>query len=220
MIISKRYQKAAREALRKGELVVMPSDTIYGIFADARNKRAVEKLYAVRKRNPAKPVLILAGRKADASVFFKKKPSKQEERILSTVWPGPVTVVLGNPEPRYRYLHRGSGGLAVRIPASPTLRAFLRKTGPLAAPSANREGEVPAEEITDAIRTFGEAVAVYGDGGKRKSKPSTIIRITDAGCEILREGQGKIPRSLRSRYTGRNGYPGSREKMERKNRHR
>ena len=177
-------------SLRAGKLAVIPTDTLYGIVCSARDKEAVEKLYRIRGRHETKPCIILI---ADISGLeeFGITLSEADEKALSQVWPGKVSVAFDcafeNAE-EWNYLHRGTKALAFRIPDDEELRTLLRNTGPLSAPSANPEGKSPAHTVAEAKSYFGDQVVIYVDGGYRDSFPSTVARLHNGVWEVLREG--------------------------------
>ncbi len=166
----------------------MPTDTIYGIVGSAFHRKAVERLYRVRHRDIKKPLIVLIGSLADLERFGVH----YDAGFLGSVWPGPASVILRCPLKKFSYLHRGTKTIAFRLPDSEILRSFLRKTGPLAAPSANTEGDPPAITIRQAQKYFGDKVDFYVDGGMRRGKPSTLISINRGRINVLRRGSGKL----------------------------
>lgn len=162
--------------LSAGGVAVIPTDTIYGIVARAEDKHAVERLYAIRKRNPQKACLILIADMEDLERFGITL-SKQEEDALAPLWPGPHTVIIPNENPVWAHIARGTGALAFRLPAKEGLRELIRATGPLIAPSANPEGLPPARTITEAQAYFGDDVSCYVDQGELGGNPSTLWRL-------------------------------------------
>lgn len=173
--------------IKNGGVVVMPTDTIYGIVASALLPKAVEKVFYLRKRDSHKPVIILIADFSDLEQFSITIDG-QLRKFLSTVWPGAVSVVLPTEITGFTHLHRGTRTLAFRLPNNDSLRAFLRQSGPLIVPSANLAGEPPATTIEDAKKYFGDAVDLYIDGGKRENNPSTLAKWTPDGIAILRQG--------------------------------
>lgn len=162
----------ATSALNKSGIAVIPTDTLYGVVAKARDRKAVARLFALRRTIPEKPFIILISELRDLCLFGVYVSTEQRV-FLDRVWPGPVSVVLPCPSEKYEYLHQGVGTLAFRLPKSKRLQTFLREIGPLVAPSANPEGEKPAETIGEAKKYFGDRVDVYMSAGKRiKGKPS------------------------------------------------
>lgn len=184
-------EKIIAAILNENGVGILPTDTLYGIVGSAFSKDAVEKIYKLRKRNKSKPMIILVGSLSDLKKFDIELERNQQE-ILKKYWPGKVSVVFECDSEKLDYLHRGKNSLAFRLPDEKWLREFLKKTGPIVAPSANFEGEKPAETIEQAKKYFGDKVDFYVDFGKLKSKPSTIISLTDHAVELIREGAVKI----------------------------
>jgi L-threonylcarbamoyladenylate synthase len=189
--ISPRAAGLAAAILVAGGVGVLPTDTIYGIVGSALEKKTVERIYRLRERNAKKPMIILIGSLADLKLFGVVL-GKKERALARRVWPGKVSVVMPCPSVKFSYLHRGTKTLAFRMPEPAWLRALLKKTGPLVAPSANTEGESPAKTIAEAKRYFGTDVEFYANAGTRVSQPSTIIKIDNGGLVVLREGAVKI----------------------------
>ncbi|MDP3733556.1 MAG: L-threonylcarbamoyladenylate synthase [Candidatus Daviesbacteria bacterium] len=164
--------------LKKGEIGVMPTDTIYGIVGSALDPQTVEKIYQLRRRSKNKPFIILISSINDLKKFDIKL-TKEQEVFLQKIWPNPVSVIL------YR--------LAFRMPKNKKLLVLLREVGPLVAPSANIEGKPPAQNIAQAKKYFGTSVTFYIDGGNIITEPSTLIELKDNGSfNILRQGNFKI----------------------------
>ncbi len=179
-----------------GKITVIPTDTIYGIVGSALNPQTVEKIYQIRKRAKDKPFIILISSLDDLKKFDIKLNIHQR-KFLQKNWPNPLSVVLPCPSEKFKYLHRGAFSLAFRMPKDINLLGILKKVGPMVAPSANFEGGEPAETISEAKTNFKDAVSVYVDGGKIKSKPSTIIQLNDNGSwKILRYGKYGRGRSI------------------------
>lgn len=183
-------QPDAIEILKNVGIVVMPSDTIFGIFALALNPEAVEKLYQIKGRKPTKPFIILISTLDDLNKFGIQ-PSETELSIFKEYWPGMVSIVLPCSDSHLEYLHRGSEGLAFRLPDDQRLIDIIKETGPLVAPSANPEGEVPAKNIDEAKNYFGDKVNLYLDG-PTKEIPSTLIAVENGKINIIRQGAVEI----------------------------
>ena len=177
--------------LKKGGVGVFPTDTIYGLVGSALSKTAIERIYRLKKRSPKKPMIILIGSKRNLKLF-KIKLSRETEKLLKKNWPGKVIVILPCPLRKFFYLHRGTKKLAFRLPKKEWLRSLLKKTGPLAAPSANPESLPPAETIKKAKEYFAGDVDFYTGGGKLTSLPSTLIEIEKEKITIKRKGAAKI----------------------------
>jgi len=177
--------------LNSGKIGVIPTDTIYGIVGSALNPVVVEKIYQLRRRAVDKPMIILISSLDDLEKFDVKLTDKQKE-FLQKNWPNPLSVILPCKCEKFKYLHRGTNSLAFRMPKDKKLLEMLRQTGPLVAPSANFEGEKPAETVEEAKKYFADQAAFYVKG-KIKSKPSTIIKLDEEGkVDILRESRLRI----------------------------
>lgn len=193
-VLNKSEWNKAVSYLKNGELVVMPTDTIFGIVALAENRRAVEKVYKARGRNPKKPCIILCSSVSDLTKL-KIKIKKPIRDLLIKIWPNPVSVIFSCPDSSMKYLHRGTKTLAIRIPKNKKLRELIKKTGPLIAPSANPEGDSPAKNIEEAWYYFGDKVDVYIKG-KANKKQSTLISLVDGKFKMIREGAWRVPNNL------------------------
>jgi L-threonylcarbamoyladenylate synthase len=184
-------RKQIIEILKTGGIGVMPTDTLYGLVGQALSREAVERIYKARKRSPDKPLIILISTPEDLELFgipIDKGPGRVAQRF----WPGKVSVIVSCDKPEFEYLHRGTKTLAFRLPEKKELVELLTETGPLVAPSANLEGEMPSLTIEEAKRYFRESVDFYVDEGLIQSEPSSIIQVTGHKILIIREGAEKI----------------------------
>ncbi len=174
------------KVLKKEGVAVMPTDTLYGIVGRAEDKDVVERIYRVRKRNPAKPCIVLVGDINEIHKFGIPLSLEQEEEIEK--YKEPTSFILDCSLERFEYLHRGTETLAFRIPRQIELKNLLKETGPLVAPSANPEGLTPAQNIVEAKKYFGDLVDLYIDGGEIKGKASKVVKLhKDGSVTILRE---------------------------------
>lgn len=182
--------------LRHGGIAVIPTDTMYGIVARARDRNAVTRLYELRRVTPKKPFIILIDsilRLREFGIIL----NAEQKAFLNRVWPGKVSVVLPCAQEAFAYLHRGTKTLAFRLPKNTSLVTLLRKTGPLVAPSANPEGEKPAETIAEAKHYFGDTVDVYAPASLRRGKPSTLVSLLSPVPKVLRRGSVRMSRYLK-----------------------
>ena len=180
--------EATVDAVRRGEVVVIPTDTVYGIGADAFDPSAVAAVLAAkgRGREMPPPVLIPDERTVDGLARGVPDWARQ---LMEALWPGPLTLVLWAQPSLYWDLGDTAGTVALRIPDDEIALAVLRETGPLAVTSANRSGEPAATSVTAAAVQLGPSVELYLDGGERISRePSTIIDATGEHPVILRLG--------------------------------
>lgn len=171
--------------IQSGWVGVIPTDTIYGLVARATNKDAVKRVYDVKSRSVHKPFIILIAEIADLGKFNVSLPIELLSQV-SDYWPGPNSLILECDDPKYEYLTRGTETLAFRLPNNNALREFIRKTGPLVAPSANPEGREPAKDINTAIKYFGNKIDFYVDGGKLVGRPSNLVDFSNGSAVKLR----------------------------------
>lgn len=177
--------------IKSGKIGVIPTDTIYGIVGSALNPKTVEEIYILRKRSANKPMIILIASISDLEKFNIKLTNYQKE-FLEKNWPNPLSVVLLCNDEKFKYLHRSTNTLAFRMPNNKNLLEVLKKTGPLVSPSANFEGEKPAENIQQARDFFEDKIFFYIDGGIIQSPPSTLIELNEDSVKILRQGAFKV----------------------------
>lgn len=177
--------------LRSGGVGVLATDTIYGIVGSAFSKKAVLRIYRLRKRNRKKPMIILVSSLDDLNSFGIKL-TVGVKRLLMNLWPGKVSVVLPCRSKRFSYLHRGTGTLAFRLPKPKWLRSLVKRTGPLVAPSANLEGLAPARTVKEAKKYFGRKVDFYVKKDKLASLPSTLIAFKKGKVVVVRSGAVKV----------------------------
>lgn len=177
--------------LNEGGVVILPSDTLYGVMARAADQTAVERVYRLRGRAPDKPCIVLAAglwQLTDTSLW-----SPTHKRLAKSHWPGALSLVTPVSDLTPAYLHRGTYTLAYRIPAYPQLRRLLEATGPLIAPSANPEGQPPATTTYEAKTYFGDTVDGYLDIGPLTGhRPSTVVTVINDKPHILRPGAVRI----------------------------
>ena len=179
---------AAVTALQSGELVVLPTDTVYGIAADAFSPMAVNLLLAAKGRGRDLPVPVLVGswRTLDGLV---DELGPLARRMVEAFWPGPLTLVVRAAPSLAWDLGETRGTVAVRMPQQPVALDILTQTGPLAVSSANRSGLPPAVEAGEAERQLGASVRVYLDAGPLGDPvPSTIVDLTGDHARVLRVG--------------------------------
>lgn len=181
---------AAAEALRAGGVIVMPTDTLYGIGADATNEAAVAHVFEVKGRGDDKPLLVLA---PDLATVERDVTLSSTARILADrFWPGPLTLIANRrPDARLaRGLNPAGSSIGLRVPNRVETLSLLRSLGrPITAPSANRTGVAPARTASEALHTLGALVDLVLDGGEsREVQPSTIIDCTGMRPRLVREG--------------------------------
>lgn len=176
------------KTLKKNGVVIMPTDTMYGIVGRAENISTVERIYKIRKRSPKKPCIVLIGDINELEKFGINISDIHNFNLCVQAKSDPVSVILYCPNESFAYIHRGTRNIAFRLPSSKSLQDLLMTTGPLIAPSANIEGQPPAQNIREARSYFGDKVDLYIDGGDVSGKASKVIRLqSDGSISILRE---------------------------------
>lgn len=186
--------RVARQALKRGELVVLPTDTVYGVAADAFSAEAVQALLDAKGRGRTSPPPVLIPNTDTLGALAAEVPAAVHV-LAETFWPGPLTIILkANPSLSWD-LGETSGTVALRIPNDTLALELLQETGPLAVSSANTSGEPAATTARAAQEMLGDAVAVYLENGPSQGDgaASTILdasKLTDDGgvARILRAG--------------------------------
>jgi len=173
--------KEVGKELKSGKIGVIPTDTLYGIVCSAFDKKSIEKMYELRKRDLKKPMIVLISSLKDLKLF----KAEIDKKTAGKYWPGKVSIII--PVKKFEYLHRGKKSLAFRIPDDENLIKILKISGPIVAPSANIEGKEPAATIEEAKKYFGEKINFYLGAGKLKSKPSKIISLLKGKVEVVRK---------------------------------
>jgi len=178
----------AAAVLRRGELVVLPTDTVYGVAADAFNPAAIGALLAAKGRGRDMPVPVLVSNQQMLDALVDTIPDAARG-LVDAFWPGALTLVLRHTAHLAWDLGDSLGTVAVRMPADDLALDLIATTGPLGVSSANRSGHPPATTMLDARLQLGAAVSVYLDGGPRAEPvPSTIVDLTAETPRILRVG--------------------------------
>lgn len=179
---------AARTTLKSGRLAVIPTDTVYGLAADAFDSGAVADLLAAKRRGRDMPVPVLVGswNTIDGLVF---SVSQQARDLIRAFWPGGLSLVVQQAPSLAWDLGDARGTVMLRMPLHPVALELLREVGPLAVSSANVSGQPAATTVQEARDQLGELVGVYLDGGPADhGVPSTIVDLTADSPRILREG--------------------------------
>jgi L-threonylcarbamoyladenylate synthase len=188
--------RAAVSALRAGQLVVLPTDTVYGVGADAFTPRAVAALLAAKGRDRTMPVPVLVSSIRMLDGVSSGLPGSARA-LVEAFWPGPLTIVVHHPPHLAWDLGEAAGTVALRMPLHSLALELIGETGPLAVSSANRSGHPPALTAAGAEAELGESVAVYLDAGPaERAVPSTIIDLTSGSPRLLRAGALAVPRLL------------------------
>jgi L-threonylcarbamoyladenylate synthase len=170
---------AAERALRAEQVVVLPTDTVYGLAAAAGSAHAVEQLYVLKGRPQSVPIALLVAARDQVAQLAGPIPP-EAERLMDAFWPGPLTVVLSRLD--------GDGTVGVRCPDRDFVRSLAARAGPLAVTSANRHGDDTPTTASDAARSLSGEVALVIDGGPCLGAASTVVDGMDPSLPVLREG--------------------------------
>ncbi|MFM2410342.1 MAG: hypothetical protein RL481_1170 [Pseudomonadota bacterium] len=181
---------AAMELLRSGQIVAIPTETVYGLAADASNADAVAKIYAAKGRPDFNPLIVHVADQSAAENLADFSP--MADQLAQAFWPGPLTLVLPLRADAdiAGAVTAGLPTIALRCPAHPVMQALLKKTGlNLAAPSANKSGGISPTRAEHVLAGLGGAVPMILDGGPCSAGlESTIVAVRDNGWQILRPG--------------------------------
>ena len=180
----------AAEVLRAGGVIVYPTETLYGLGADALNPEAVRRVFEIKKRPPDRAVTVILGSESMLDQVVSSVPPVAR-RLMDVFWPGPLTLVLPAREGLPELLLAGGSTIGVRVPGDFLCRALASKLGrPITATSANISGEPDLFHPEDLERVLGQQVDLLIDAGPARSRvPSTVVLVTEAGGRVLREGR-------------------------------
>lgn len=181
--------QAAVAALRRGECIGLPTETVYGLAADARNPQAVARIFALKKRPAEHPVIVHLPRAARLSEYAAYVPEAARQ-LARAFWPGPLTMILPRADWVPDIVTGGQKTVGLRMPAHPVAQAVLQAFGHgLAAPSANRFGRISPTRAAHVRAEFGDALPIVLDGGDSEvGIESTIVDLSGAAPRILRPG--------------------------------
>ena len=181
---------AAARAVREGGLLVLPTETVYGLGCAPGDPDATARLFRAKRRPPGLNLPVLVATEAEA--WEVAAPTPAARALARAFWPGPITLVLPRTaRSRGWALGEGAETVAVRIPRHRLALDLLEAAGPIAATSANISGEPPLEAEEDLVRTFGEAVRVYlvlPPGARPAGRPSAVVDCAGARLRVLRPG--------------------------------
>lgn len=166
---------AAATAIEAGEAVVYPTETVYGLGADATDSAAVERVYALKDRPRDKPLSVAVPDVGHVATVAR--PSPRATRFMDAFLPGPVTVVIERRPSLADALTAGGERVGIRVPDHSLARSLLERTPPLTATSANRSGEPSARRVTDIHPSVRAGVAVVLDGGQTPGGGSTVVDV-------------------------------------------
>jgi L-threonylcarbamoyladenylate synthase len=189
-----------KDAVASGGVIAYPTDTFYGLGADPRNSRAVEKLFEIKGRPTGQPILLLIADTMDVRTWATDIPLHAEE-LMKRFWPGPLTLIFRTRAEVLFELTAGTGTIGLRVPGNKLTRELLRYLGcALTGTSANRSGQASFRTAQDTAEAIGDRVDLVLDGGVTTGgKPSTIVDVRAALPRVVREGA--VPSQDISGYT-------------------
>lgn len=173
-------------------MVILPTDTIYGLHAVASETKGVSKLFRIKAREEKKPFVVLCDtieQMGELGVSL----SDRHRNFLASIWPAPLTVILPLAAPIPA--SAGSLSLAIRIPALEGLRGLIARTGPLASTSVNRSGEPPLQDMRHLLNVPAEVAGIV-DAGQIVGRPSTVLDLTSEVPRLLRQGDFAFSQNL------------------------
>jgi tRNA threonylcarbamoyl adenosine modification protein (Sua5/YciO/YrdC/YwlC family) len=175
-------------ALLDGGVVLLPTDTVYGLAALPADRQAMQRLFALKGRGADVPIAVLCASADQALALTDGRMTPAVEAVAARWWPGPLTLVLGRREALELHLGEPSTTIGVRVPHHPLVRAVAAQVGPIAATSANPHGLPTPETAAGAAAALGDGIALVVDGGRLAVRASTVIDATSAPWRVLREG--------------------------------
>lgn len=178
---------AAAGAVRSGQLVVLPTDTVYGLGCDAFSSTAVQGLLAAKGRGRAMPVPVLVGSWSTVDGLVLGVQARVRA-LIEAFWPGGLSLVVPHAPSLSWDLGDTRGTVSLRMPLHPVALELLREVGPMAVSSANRSGQPPATTVEQAREQLADRIPVYLDGGTSGEMASTIVDLTADEPVVLREG--------------------------------
>ena len=188
---AKDYSKLIKpaEIIKKGGIVIFPTETVYGIGTNGLNEQSVKRLYEIKKRPINKPISLLVN---DIKMIEKltKNITKKEYEIIEKFMPGPLTIILNKSDIVPNIVSANTNTIGIRIPNNEITRKLIELAGvPIAAPSANISGEQSETNLDNLMSIFKNEVDYYINGGECKiGTASTIVKVIDEKTYILREG--------------------------------
>ncbi|HEX6437250.1 MAG TPA: L-threonylcarbamoyladenylate synthase [Candidatus Binatia bacterium] len=176
--------------LKRGDVIVFPTETVYGLGADALNPAAVERVFQLKGRNPDTPIPVIVADQAMLKALVEPIPPLAR-KLMEQFWPGPLTLVLPAVPSTPKQLLNRTGGVGVRISSAPLATQLARELErPLTATSANPSGEPAASTIEQAQNYFAGDIEIFLDGGQLPSKTgSSVVEVIDDCIKIIREGE-------------------------------
>jgi L-threonylcarbamoyladenylate synthase len=188
---SRQVVARAAAALQAGEVVVLPTETVYGLAALPAVPGATARLFALKGRSADVPLAVLCA-DATQALALADRPDERVHQVAERYWPGPLTLVLRR-RPGLGYeLGEPADTIGVRCPDHALVQAVAREVGPIATTSANRHGEPTPETAAEVAAVFGKGVALVLDGGPCTGVPSTVLDAVSEQWKLLRRGEVSV----------------------------
>jgi len=181
--------KKAAQIILRGGIIAFPTETFYGLAADALNEAALKKIFRVKKREEGKPLLLLIADKSWLKALVQNI-SPLAERLMDRFWPGPLTLVFNASPQLSPLLTADTGKIGVRLSPHPVTQALVQAVGrAITGTSANLSGQPGTLTAREVFQSLGESLDAVLDGGKTAGGPgSTILDVSDPSPQIIREG--------------------------------
>ena len=173
--------------LEAGRAVILPTETVYGIFAKALDQEAVDYIYELKRRPREKALNLNVGDEASVRIYSKNQPSYLT-KLIDSFLPGPLTIILQANEKVPDWIHSGMSTVGFRMPAHPKTLELIRKYGPLVGPSANLSGHASGTKYEAIVKEFDQVIPGFEDDAFLTGQDSTILDISGAKARILRQG--------------------------------
>lgn len=177
----------AVKALRDGDLVVVPTDTVYTLLGDAFQPAATQRMFAAKMRGRDLPLSLLIRNPRQVIGLVREVPDTAE-RLMSAYWPGPLSIVFAAQPDMPWDLGQTAGTVGLRMPSDDLVLSIAAEIGPLACTTANRRGDPVPATAAEAQSQLGEVVALYVDGGRRSTTTSTVVDCSGGAAHVLRVG--------------------------------
>jgi len=180
--------KKAVEVIKRGGVIVYPTETFYGIGADPRNEEAIERIFQIKGRKKDMPILLIIGKKDMLYNLVKEVPDVANS-LMNRFWPGPLTIIFQASKNVSPILHAGKGKIGIRLSGNPISRKISELSGiPITGTSANRSGMPPCRTVKEILSEL-KGIDLILDAGMIESQlPSTVIDVTEKPAKIIREG--------------------------------
>ncbi|MBZ2078416.1 threonylcarbamoyl-AMP synthase [Streptococcus parasanguinis] len=173
--------------LEAGRAVILPTETVYGIFAKALDQEAVEYIYELKRRPRKKALNLNVADEEDVRIYSKNQPSYLT-KLIESFLPGPLTIILQANEKVPEWIHSGMSTVGFRMPAHPKTLELIRKYGPLVGPSANLSGHASGTKYEAIVKEFDQLIPGFEDDAFLTGQDSTILDISGTKARILRQG--------------------------------